>query len=307
MNGSSYIVKATYGAETRKWKSNSQGNHSGLVSEIINEFGIEAEKLHLKYKDSDGDLVELSSNKDLELAIELEKALNIVVIADLEDLHEKKSDVAQTRDSVSSPTKTEPIIDPATLEEVQLNETIQEKKPPTYSEVQSFSTKPTQFAGQNGYPSYQQQLPPFSRSQQMGSSPLPPTGNYGQQQVPQLNHAQQLSSTLPSAHPGNYGQQQFQPTSGYAQPPIGNYGQQQIPQMNHVQQPNQTLPSTSSSNYGQQQFQQPNSTLPPAQPNSYGQPQQQQFQPPQQATQPPVYAPVKLTPGWNAPPSTFFK
>lgn len=88
----SIIVKASYGARTRKWKQNLLSILE-LVSTIRREFGIESGELRLTYKDSgkhipqmqlliaslDGDYIELSNDEDLALAAELEKTITLMV------------------------------------------------------------------------------------------------------------------------------------------------------------------------------------------------------------------------------------
>jgi len=364
----SSIVKATYGTEIRKWKSNSHGKHSDLVNEVIGEFGIEAEKVHLKYKDSDGDLIELSSDESLELAIELEKALNIVVINDSEDLptslnefrssltsliadatrlyssldtlnlSEKKPTSVNTRDSVSSPIKTEPIatIDPSSLEEIQLNEpngTIHESKPPTYENngigIQSFPIKSSQFDGPIGYSPQQQNLPPLNNSQ-------PPSHSQ-----PPIHSQPPVSAPLPPPPTSNYGQQQFQPPSVYGQQPPSSFNpnQQQPPssfnpgqqqQLNSFQrppgapsmapplQPPSSIPSSQPPNLPPVQppaSNQPPTSMPLPPTSNYGQaPHHQQFAPPtsnygQQQFQPPSgygqQPPSSFNPGQQLPPQNF--
>ncbi|KAI6182246.1 hypothetical protein M3Y97_00359500 [Aphelenchoides bicaudatus] len=83
MSNSNYVlVKATYEDETRKWKLFSN-SFVDLVNSVRKQFGIEAE-LSLQYVDSDDDYIELSSDEDLSLAIELEKSLKLIASVDTE-------------------------------------------------------------------------------------------------------------------------------------------------------------------------------------------------------------------------------
>jgi hypothetical protein len=83
-NSNSIQFKVSYKSETKKFKK--PDNFEGLVSQTVRAFGTQNLPPHFKffYMDSDEDLISISSQEDLEEAIESTQALRLIVAENAE-------------------------------------------------------------------------------------------------------------------------------------------------------------------------------------------------------------------------------